>query len=208
MASRLSPTLNLTLVAVVATLLLEFTSLLGIGPWSYALTLPIGERPWTLVTSVFVHGNLGHLVGNMVPFVILGLLLERQTTDFRFYAFFLVMGALTGLSEVLVSVLLFGERAAVLGASGAIFAMIGYLLSGNRLTDRAFAGVTLSGRQQLVLFVLVFGLVTVGVTLTTQSARVAIVAHISGMIFGLLAGRAHVLRTKPSEPTRVDSGPL
>lgn len=162
----------------------------------FALSTPVLRNPWTVVTSVFAHANLSHLVANAVAFAVAGLLLERDTTPGRFYGFFVVTGALSGLAQIwfaaVAGQIVPGVTASVQvwGASGAVFALFGYLLTSNRLTERVVGGFQVGSRVQL----LVFALVAAAITIYTGGARVALVAHFTGLLLGLLAGRLHVLR--------------
>jgi membrane associated rhomboid family serine protease len=153
-----------------------------------ALGPAIGARPWALVTSVYAHAGPTHLVSNVVAFVVIAPFVARRTTRLRFHAFFLVTGVLSGLAELAVGVT-FGEPTLILGASGAILGLAGYLLAGNFLTDRLLARVSLPPKAQVALF----GLLVVGVTLLTGGSRVALVAHATGFGLGLLAGRIGLL---------------
>jgi membrane associated rhomboid family serine protease len=161
-----------------------------------ALSAPVDVAPWTVVTSIYAHAGPGHLVANAVALLFVGLLIERETTPARFHLFFVATGALTGLAEVWFAAALgpvvpwIQPNVAVLGASGAIFALIGYLLTGNRLTERVAGRVRLSPRVQLLLFLLLAG----AITWYTGSPGVALVSHFTGLLLGLLAGRAHLLR--------------
>ncbi len=188
MAQR-SPTLTLLGVLAVVYLVEVLAGLVGVPRTAFALATPVVLRPWTLVTSVYAHGSLGHLLANAVGLVLVGVLLERRTSRARFHLFFLVTGALAGLSQVWVGRLL-GARPAVLGASGAVFALAGYVIAGNRVSDTVLSAVGLSGRAILAVFVLV----AAAVTLLTAGPGVALVAHFTGLLLGLLAGYGHVLR--------------
>lgn len=203
MVSRRSPTLTLALVCVAVYALQFVGSFVGVSSAMFALAWPLGDRPWTLVLSVFAHGGLSHLLGNLVALLVVGLLLERSTSDGRFVAFFVVAGMLSGLAEVTVGYLVLGRPTFVWGASGAVFALGGYLLGGNRLTDRVFGGVDVSARVQVAAF-LVFAAV---LTVATGGRRVALIAHFTGLLLGLLAGRAHVLRTDAGNADPVDPEP-
>jgi membrane associated rhomboid family serine protease len=189
MAGR-SPTLTLVTVIVVVFVLQRLLGLLAVPVGVFALAPPVDHRPWTLVISVYAHGSVPHLLTNAVLLLLVGLYLERQTSRLRFHAFFLVTGVLAGLSQVWVSGLV-GQPVAVLGASGAIFGLVGYVLAGNRVADTVLGAVPLSARGQLV----VFALVATAVTLATAGPGVALVAHFTGLLLGLLAGRTHLLRT-------------
>lgn len=164
----------------------------------FALSAPVTLNPWTVVTSVFAHNGVAHLAANAAAFAIVGLLLERETPRWRFYAFFVLTGALSGLAQVWFAAVAGSfvpgvtASVSVWGASGAVFAMFGYLLTSNRLTDRLVGGVAVSPRVQL----LVFAVVAAAITVYTGGARVALVAHFTGLMLGLLAGRLHVLRPR------------
>jgi membrane associated rhomboid family serine protease len=187
--ARRSPTLTLVVVFVAVYLVELLVGAFGVPKSAFALATPVTLRPWTLVTSVYAHGSVGHLLANSVGLVLVGLVLERRTSRERFHLFFLVTGSLAGLSQVWVAGF-FGVRLPVLGASGAVFALVGYVLAGNRVSDTILSAVPLSGRAQLAVFVVL----AAALTLLTASQGVALVAHFTGLLLGLLAGRDHVLR--------------
>jgi len=188
MASR-SPTLTLVVVFVAVYCVELIVGVFGVEKSAFALKPPVVLRPWTLVTSVYAHDSVGHLLANSVGLVLVGLVLERRTSRERFHLFFLATGALAGLVQVWVTGL-FGVRVAVLGASGAVFALVGYVLAGNRVSDTVLSAVPLSGRGQLAALVVV----AATLTLLTAGRDVALVAHFTGLLLGLLAGRVHLLR--------------
>jgi membrane associated rhomboid family serine protease len=148
----------------------------------FALSSPLLAQPWTLVTSVYAHATLSHLLANAVALALVGLLVERQTTHLRFHAFFLGTGMLAGVSQVvftrLVGPVIPGmvSQVNVLGASGAIFALFGYLLASNRLADTVVGGFELSPRAQLA----VAGALAAIITVVTANPGVALVAHFTG----------------------------
>lgn len=154
----------------------------------FALSTPVSVAPWTLVTSVYAHGSVGHLLANALALLLVGPLVERRTTRARFHAFVATTGALAGVAQVTVGGL-FGPRAAVLGISGAVFALGGYLLAGNVVSATLFDRLRLSPRVQFLLF----GVVAVALTATTAAPGVALIAHATGAFCGLAAGRVGLL---------------
>jgi membrane associated rhomboid family serine protease len=161
---------------------------LGLDPVWVALATPV-TRPWTLVTGVYAHAGLGHLAVNALALAVVGLPLERYTTRARFHAFVVVTGALAGLAEVLVGRLL-GSPTAVLGASGAVLALYGYVLVANPLTGGVLSSLELGRRGRVALVVAL----ALAVTVATAAPGVALVAHFTGFAVGLVAGRYRVLR--------------
>ena len=155
----------------------------------FVLAAPLSTAPWTLVTSVYAHAGLGHLLVNAAALAVLGLIVERATTRLRFHVFFVTAGVLAGVVQVLASDLL-GPPSGVLGASGAIFAFAGYVLAANPLSNAAFGFAQPSRRVQVVGFVV---LATV-VTLVSAAPGVALLAHFTGLLLGLVAGRLRLLR--------------
>lgn len=154
----------------------------------FALSTPLAFAPWTVVTSVYAHGSLGHLLANALGLLIVGPLVERRTTAARFHAFVVTTGALAGIAQVTLGTLI-GPPVAVLGLSGAVFALGGYLLAGNVVSARLFDRLRLSPRRQLLLF----GVVAVLLTATTAAPGVALIAHAVGAFCGLAAGRVRLL---------------
>ncbi|GAA0548992.1 rhomboid family intramembrane serine protease [Halorubrum ejinorense] len=177
-------TLGITLLVGAVQSVLGVVGLAGL----FALSTPLSVAPWTLVTSVYAHGSVSHLVANGVGLLLVGPLVERRTTRARFHAFVVTTGALAGVTQVVLSGIL-GPSAAVLGISGALFALGGYLLAGNVVSATLFDRLRLSPRVQLLLF----GLVAVVLTATTAAPGVALVAHATGAFCGLVAGRVSLL---------------
>ncbi|WP_331234749.1 rhomboid family intramembrane serine protease [Natronorarus salvus] len=167
----------------------QAVALMGIGPELFALAAPLEHRPWTLVTSVYAHAGPTHLLANALGLAVLGLLVERASNRSRFHVFVLLTGLLAGLAEVLFG-LLVGYPRMVLGISGAVFALMGYVVAGNPLADSIMGRFRPTRRQQLLIVVVLGGLVT----LFTASGGVALVAHFTGFALGLVGGRQRVLR--------------
>jgi membrane associated rhomboid family serine protease len=186
-----SPTVETALV-LVGFFLVQFPlSALGfVG--LFALSPLVVVEPWTLVTSVYAHGSPGHLVGNLVGLLLAGLVVERATTRARFHAFFLGTGALAGLAEVVVGSLIALSPRAVLGASGAVFALVGYALAGNAVADDLLDALDrATDASWAVTAALVAG--AVGVAVVTSPPGTALVGHATGLATGLLAGRLRLL---------------
>ncbi|NEU57936.1 rhomboid family intramembrane serine protease [Halorussus sp. MSC15.2] len=155
----------------------------------FVLAPPVSVRPWTLLASVYAHANPTHLLSNAVVLVLVGFAVERVTSTWRFHVFFAGVGMLAGLSQVAVTGLL-GRPTPVLGASGAVFGLLGYLLAGNPVTDAVLGRLPLSPRARVALLFAV----AAGATLLTAAPGVALVAHFTGFALGLVAGRVRLLR--------------
>jgi membrane associated rhomboid family serine protease len=156
---------------------------------AFVLTPPLGRPPWEFVTSVYAHSSLSHLASNAVVVLLAGSLVALSTTALRFHAFFLTSGALAGTAQVALNSVV-GGPVAVLGASGAAFALVGYLVTGNPATTALVDRVGVSTRAVAGLVAVVALLLT----LTYSAPGSALVAHLVGAVCGLVAGRFSLLR--------------
>ncbi|WP_435126737.1 rhomboid family intramembrane serine protease [Halobaculum sp. D14] len=83
---------------------------------------------WTWVTSVFSHGGFTHILFNSIALYFFGPVVERRLGSKRFTALFMGAGVLAGLAQIGASSLLApGVATGVVGASGAIMAIMGVL---------------------------------------------------------------------------------
>jgi membrane associated rhomboid family serine protease len=82
----------------------------------------IPERPWTLVTYMFLHANLWHIFFNMLWLFVFGPRLEAELGGRRFFTLYFISGISGGLLSWP-----FSPYAAIIGASGAVFGvMLGF----------------------------------------------------------------------------------
>lgn len=79
---------------------------------------------WQFFTYMFLHSNISHLFFNMLGLLVFGLQLERAIGSKEFLLFYIVCGALSGLFSYIVYHFTGQYRAFLLGASGAIYAVL------------------------------------------------------------------------------------
>jgi len=126
----LSPALKILIGANVAVFLAQ-TFVPGLT-WNFGLmpAAVVGElRVWQLVTYMFLHGGLWHILFNMLALWMFGAELERIWGTRYFIKFYFVTGIGAGALTVLVSFLPFGfaeqlRHSIVIGASGAIYGLL------------------------------------------------------------------------------------
>lgn len=131
-------------------------------------------RPWTVVTYLFLHADLWHLLFNMLGLYFFGPRLEARLGGRRFVTLYLV----SGVTGALLSV--FTPHAAIVGASGATFGVfLGYALYWPR--DRVWIwGIVPIEAWFLVAIMTVLALYG-GVT---GSGGIAHLAHLGGFLGG------------------------
>lgn len=144
----------------------------------------------TLITSMFMHGSIGHLLGNMLFLWIFGDNVEDDLGPGRYLLFYLVCGVLASLAHV-VSTFVFDGNPYIpsLGASGAISGVLGgYMLFHPRRRVRVILGRMLTEVPAFVAIGMwfVFQLIaSFGMLGGMEGGGVAYGAHIGGFIAGL-----------------------
>lgn len=88
-----------------------------------------GKYLWTFFTSMFMHGGLFHLFANMLSLFFIGGLIEKILGSKRYFYFYLISGLMASLFFVLAGLIdVQSFNAYAVGASGAIFGLIGFLV--------------------------------------------------------------------------------
>ncbi len=150
---------------------------------------------WQLVTYMFSHANFMHLLLNMLTLYLFGVQLERRMGSGEFLLFYMISGIGAGLVTMLVNNATGQGMTPVVGASGAIFAvLLGF--AAFFPDTRIFIFGILPMRAPTA--VLVFAGIEVFSMFTNLNAGVAHLAHLAGILFGyvliLLRFRINAIR--------------
>ena len=165
-------------------------------------------HPWQFITHMFMHGDLGHIFGNMFALWMFGSILENLWGPKRFLTFYLVCGLGAALCHMIVlyqemkpvvdaynlmpyeqqQALLhnpnFKLNEATLGASGAVFGCLtafGYLFPNTRIYIYFF--IPLKAKW----FVLLYAGFELSMAINNSAGdNVAHVAHLGGALVGFL----------------------
>ena len=148
----------------------------------------------TLLTAMFLHASWSHILGNMIFFWAFGPAIEDAMGRFRFLAFYLVGGLVAMSAQVLVAPM---SRVPNLGASGAIAAVMGaFLVTYPRDRIRTLLWFIILFRVTYVPAALLIGVWALlqlfnagAVAGTVQTGGVAYMAHIGGLLFGVLTAK-------------------
>lgn len=126
--SRTTPGVTITLIAlnVVVFLMQSSLSERGEQAFIYAFGLiPAYFSFFTMFTSMFVHGGLAHLLGNLLFLWIFGDNVEDRLGHLRFLVFYLLCGVVAALSQLMLDTY---STIPMVGASGAIAGVMGAYL--------------------------------------------------------------------------------
>jgi len=149
----------------------------GVGAW-------MNGEWWTLVTSIYLHGGILHILFNVLWIRQLGPAVEELYGPARFFVIFTV----SGLAGFVVSDLL-GVSFTV-GASGSIFGLLGAMVAFGRRRGGAFGAMVLRQYGQWALLLFILGFFMSGVNN---------LAHAGGFLGGLAAGLVLSLAERRAE---------
>jgi rhomboid protease GluP len=132
---------------------------------------------WRLVTAIFLHGGLQHIVGNAVALFVLGMVCEHAFGR----AQFVVLFVMTGIAGSVVSMLM--SPGPSVGASGAIFGLQGAAI----MLFRRHRERLLIRDRRVGLVLIVWALFTIAQGFLTPYVDNG--AHLGGFLAGLVFGR-------------------
>ena len=140
---------------------------------------------WRLLTSIFLHAGLIHLAVNAYALYVLGSMIEREIGRVAMFLAYLTTGIFASATSYA-----FADGGAVgVGASGAIFGLVGLVVAYNYLRRHHMLA---QARLRYVLSLLVINAI-IGFSIPAIDWR----AHLGGLVAGLVAGYA----VDPSRPS-------
>ena len=139
---------------------------------------------WRLLSAMFLHGGMTHLLMNMVSLYIVGRGVESYFSKSAYVALYLFSGLIGGLASLMVH-----PQSVGIGASGAIFGLFG-----------ALAGFFLAHRKQIAAYSREFmkdfaAIIGLNLLLGLSIPSIDMSAHIGGLIAGFAGG--YLLAVRP-----------
>ena len=155
---------------------MDMQTLVDMGALYGPLTVLKGEW-WRLLTAMFLHGGMTHLLMNMFSLYLIGRGVEMYFDTKSYLIIYLFSGLLGGLASLYMH-----PNSVGIGASGAIFGVFG-----------ALAGFFLAHRDKIEAhskaFMKDFGIVLgINLVLGLSIPSIDVSAHIGGLIIGLIGG--------------------
>jgi len=171
------PVVRILLVANIAVFVLQ-----GLNPYVqyFGEFVPqlILIRPWTVITYMFVHGSITHILFNMLGLWMFGSELERVWGERRYLEFYFASLVAAALTQLVVTGLM-GTGAPTVGASGALFGLLlaFAMMFPNRIILLFFV-IPMRARW----LVLLYGVLELYQGIYVMNSGVAHFAHLGGMI--------------------------
>ena len=163
----------------------------------------------TMITSMFMHGGIMHLLGNMWFLWIFGDNIEQDLGRVRYLLFYLLCGILASLAHVLLNTSGAASLVPSLGASGAISGVMGaYLVlhSHRRVTVLLLRIVTQVPGFVAVGLWFVFQLVSSMGVLGGTDSGIAYAAHIGGFVAGAALAKPFMIGRQRDQLDAVHRG--
>ena len=192
----MTPVTQVLLVANVAVYLLQsFAESFMIGTFGLwplhvpggGFTQQPGFAPWQLVTYSFLHGNLTHLLFNMLALYMFGSDIERVFGARRFAGYYFVCVITAALAQLAVATLSNSPPYPTVGASGGVFGLL--LAFGLFFPRRIVMLIFPPIPMPAWLFVTLYGALEIFLGVTGTQVGVAHFAHLGGMLGGYLTIR-------------------
>jgi uncharacterized protein len=137
------------------------------------------QKPWTILTSMFLHLDFWHVFSNMLVLYFFGRITYKIVGGWRFLAIYFI----GGLAGNLLYLLIGPDNSIAFGASGAVYAIAGTLVVLMPNMRVAIWGIV---PVPLWIFVIIFlGILSVP---PFAAADLAWQAHLGGLVVGLIAG--------------------
>lgn len=152
----------------------------------------LGHEIATLFTYQFLHGGLDHLLSNMILFVLLGRVVEREFGNMRFWAYYLASGVVGALGFYIFNA---GQPFPLVGASGAISGVMGAFLILLIRRRVPFDILTLLGGIYIGFWLWDQVISSVVSVVSTTGDPVAYLAHLFGFICGAILTWRYCRRT-------------
>lgn len=146
----------------------EFTDALVLNQSSWI-------EPWRFITAIFLHGSIPHLLFNMFALILFGMMLESIIGSRKFLIVFFLSGILANLIAV-------NFYSSSLGASGAIYGILGCLTI---LRPKMVVWVY---SLPMPMFIAALVWIGAGIFGIFNPFQVGDIAHLSGIVVGLLFG--------------------
>ena len=166
--------ISINLILLVVTLILpELRITLGLSPYYFT------SRPWTIITNMFIHAGIWHILTNMLTLYFFGSYLSRLVGNRNFLLIYF-LGGLLGNGFYLW----LGETYSVaIGASGAVFAVAGALT----VLRPKLTVFIIPIPVPIPLWVAVLGGFAL-LSIPAFASNIAWQAHLGGLVLGLAAG--------------------
>jgi membrane associated rhomboid family serine protease len=166
----------INVIMLVVTLIMpELRITLGLSPYYFT------SRPWTIITNLFIHASIWHILANMLTLYFFGSYLSRLVGNRNFLLIYFLGGLLGNAFYLWLGPTL----SVAIGASGAVFAVAGTLT----VLRPKLTVYIIPIPVPIPLWVAVLGgFALLSIPFASSVMKIAWQAHLGGLVLGLAAG--------------------
>jgi membrane associated rhomboid family serine protease len=161
-----------------------------------------GLALWELVTYLFLHDGIGHILWNMLALWMFGAELERLWGTARFLRFYFTCGIIAGLTVIACAYVFGGAGIATVGSSGAIYGLL--VAYGLMFPDQTVLFSFLIPMKSKYFVMIIGAIIFLQSWMATFGGQpgsgVAVVAHLGGMVAGFFILRGKKLNMQVRQP--------
>ncbi len=180
----------------------QIISELGFRP--IYLSLELLPNIYTLFTSMFVHSDFLHILGNMFVFFFMGIAFEQRIGPKKFLLIYLITGVCGALTHSLLNI---DSVIPLIGASGAIFGILGafaYAYPRDEIVMPVPIGIMFIMRIKVIYATILFAVFETIIVMFSVEDSTAHFAHLGGLASGVILA-AILLRNRAEKQTQTTS---
>jgi membrane associated rhomboid family serine protease len=157
---------------------------------------------WELVTYMFLHDGISHILWNMLALWMFGVQVERLWGTARFLKFYFLCGIFAGLTVVAAAYIFSGRNVATVGSSGAIYGLL--MAFALLFPDSTILFGFLIPMKSKYFVMIIGGIIFLESYMATVGGQpgsgVAVMAHLGGLVAGYLLLRGNKLGADLQRP--------
>ena len=166
--------ISINVIMLIVTLIKpELRITLGLSPYYFT------ARPWTIITNLFIHAGIWHILANMLTLYFFGSYLSRLVGNRNFLLIYFLGGLLGNAFYLWLG----PTYSVAIGASGAVFSVAGALT----VLRPKLTVFIIPIPVPIPLWIAVLGGFAI-LSIPWFASNIAWQAHLGGVVFGLAAG--------------------
>ena len=153
---------------------------------------------YTLISSMFIHYDVVHLLGNMIALFFIGIPFEHRAGTIKVWVVYVFGGIIATLFFSLANF----NYTFLMGASGAIFSLLGGFAAAfprDKILVPVPLGIVIFVKMNVVTAAIVFGLLQIFFSLASPYSHIAYMAHLGGLVGGIFIARLIIREKKEKE---------
>ncbi len=165
----------------------------GLSPYDFFQQ----KQYYRLISSMFLHGDITHIINNMLLLFGLGTMIEKEVGSITFVISYFVTGIAGGTASLFYKLFAGEYYVSSIGASGAVFGLIGVLLS-----LAFFSGMQLPNVTPVKMIVVVVYSIYSGI----GNPNIDNAAHGGGVFAGIIIGLILCIRIRLKKKKHIHTG--